>query len=256
MCPAGKYSPGGPSTAVCTNCTAGTYCPSVGASSPVSCPPGKYTDTAGQTACKACDMGFYSDAPGSNSSTCAGRCSAGYYCTGGSIAACPPGTYSIPGLYFCLVCPAGRFGNVSALSSPECSGPCATPGTYCPTGSTSPNGVLCPPGTYSISNATACTACPSSTPYSRAGSTSSAACVQCTSTNCTNGLLGAYPCPDASWTAWVNVGGVEASHSCIKAFPIALNWSVANATCAGLGPGYHLLTTRQVGRGVCYTAAH
>ena len=60
------------------------------------------------------------------------------------------------------------------------------------------------------------------------------------------------------WCVWcVSVSGrqldrvgecrvVEASHSCIKALPIAVNWTVANATCAGLGPGYHLLTTRQV----------
>jgi hypothetical protein len=252
MCPPGKFSPGGPSTAVCTNCTAGSFCRLAGASAPTLCPPGSYSDTTSQTVCKACDGGRYGNNSGSNSSSCAGPCSAGYYCPSGSMAtsptflACPPGTYSTPGLWRCLACPAGRFGNTSAQSSSTCSGPCITPGTYCPAASTSPAGVLCPPGTYSVSNASTCVSCPSSAPHSPAGSNSSAACVSCASSNCTGGVFGAYPCPDASWTAWVNVGGVEASHSCIKALPIAVNWTVANATCAGLGPGYHLLTTRQV----------
>ena len=252
LCPFGKFSPGGTAIRTCTDCPPGSHCPTAGALLPTACPPGTYTNAAGEFACKTCNAGRYSDTPSSNTSLCTGPCSAGFYCpsstavTSPTFLACPPGTYSLSGAWRCLPCPAGRFGNTSAQSFASCSGVCNTPGRYCPAASTSASGVLCPAGTYSVSGATACAACPASAPHSPAGSTSSAACVACTASTCVNGEYGAYPCPDATWTAWVNVGGVEASHSCIKALPNAVNWTVANATCAGLGPSYHLLTTRQV----------
>ncbi|GBG23860.1 NACHT, LRR and PYD domains-containing protein 12 [Hondaea fermentalgiana] len=52
-----------------------------------------------------------------------------------------------------LLCPAGTFGEVTALSISTCSGSCA-PGFYCPAGSTSATQEICPLGSY----------CPEGTP--------------------------------------------------------------------------------------------
>jgi hypothetical protein len=56
------------------------------------------------------------------------------------------------------VCDPGRFGNVPGATASACAGACS-PGYACPAGSTSPQQVVCPLGTYSLSGAGACTQC-------------------------------------------------------------------------------------------------
>ena len=57
-------------------------------------------------------------------------------------AACPRGSYCVAGKR--LPCPAGTYGNVSALSTSGCSAACGGAGEYCPEGSLVP--LKCPPG--------------------------------------------------------------------------------------------------------------
>jgi hypothetical protein len=44
----------------------------------------------------------------------------------------------------------------------------------------------------------------------------------------------------------VDGSGVEGMNSCLKVMPTAVNWTTANASCAALGNGITLLSTRQV----------
>jgi hypothetical protein len=144
---------------------------------------------------------------------------------------CPAGLYSVGGAVGgCTQCPPGTFGSSPGLSTPACSGNCSTAaGSACLAGSTSATGTLCPVGQYSPSGASSCTLCPSPTPFSSPGSGSCFAA-----------------CPDATWTPWVDVGGVEGAHSCFKRFSDGLSWTAASEACVALGGGSHLLTSRQV----------
>eukprot|EP00750_Incisomonas_marina_P004846 INCI13503.2.p1 GENE.INCI13503.2~~INCI13503.2.p1 ORF type:complete len:1461 (+),score=200.99 INCI13503.2:175-4557(+) len=63
---------------------------------------------------------------------------------------CPAGQYLRNEQGTCADCPAGTYGAVSGLESPECSGRCE-PGYYCPRGSTSARQEACPAGTYGSS---------------------------------------------------------------------------------------------------------
>ena len=54
--------------------------------------------------------------------------------------ACPLGSYCTVGV--ATVCPAGRYGNTTALVQPSCSGPCS-PGYRCPTNSSSATALPC-----------------------------------------------------------------------------------------------------------------
>ena len=63
----------------------------------------------------------------------------------------PPGYYAMHGLLY--PCPAGYFGAIMGLKTPECSGKCYLNGYYCPVASTSPamrycgsDDVFCPAG--------------------------------------------------------------------------------------------------------------
>jgi hypothetical protein len=49
-----------------------------------------------------------------------------------------------------------------------------------------------------------------------------------------------------------------AARSCLKYFSTAADWAGANASCSAVSAGYHLLTSRQVGRAVldCVEAGH
>jgi hypothetical protein len=152
----------------------------------------------------------------------------------------------------CSLCPGGRFGSTKGLTSPSCTGACSA-GYVCPPGSTSSTAAGCPVGTFSGAGAAECTACPASVPYSIRASPSVSACVSCSS-GCENGLFGVYGANGpvgcigiaASWSLWVDSSSVEGGHCCVKFFPTAVTWAVANASCIELGPGAHLVTALQV----------
>jgi hypothetical protein len=106
---------------------------------------------------------------------------------------------------------------------------------------------LCTAGKYSASGDgdSGCTTCPSSTPYSRVGSTSLSACVACPSGSCngTYGAVMASPCIDSSWTVWYDRTGQEGFHSCLKVYPTTLSWTAASSACRAVASDVHLLTT-------------
>ncbi len=174
LCPAGRWS--GPGATGCTLCPAGRYGASQGSASAACsgpcvpaagracnagetspsgspCPAGTYGDGVGP--CASCPVGRHGSTPGLSSPACSGPCvaAAGSVCRSGATSAtgtpCPSGSYA-DGLDACVLCPAGRYGGAAGLSAPTCTGPCAAaPGRYCPSGAVSPEGVVCPAGTFS-----------------------------------------------------------------------------------------------------------
>jgi hypothetical protein len=197
------------------------------------CPRGQY-GPVGCAPCTLCPSGRFGTSIGADSVTsgCAGVCVPGYMCPPGSTNAtavlCAAGTYSQASAGSCTNCPAGLYGGNAGLSSSLCEGACSA-GYACPAGSTNATAVMCAAGQYSSSGASSCTQCPTSEPFSSPGSGSCYAA-----------------CPDATWTAWLDVAGVEGAHSCFKPIASASTWTAANATCVTLGSGSHLLTSRQV----------
>ena len=74
-------------------------------------------------------------------------------------AACPRGSYCAAGKR--LPCPAGTYGNVSALSTSGCSAACGGAGEYCPEGSLVP--LKCPPGKFCTGGSAPAAPCPPGT---------------------------------------------------------------------------------------------
>ena len=136
----------------------------MGANSGTSLPCAAGQDAAsGAQSCSQCARGQVR--AGTANPSCS-PCRAGYYCAPGSTSptqyTCGPGQYSLPGAGQCAPCPAGRFGNASAMAAANCSGPCdagryggspglttprcsgdCTAGYYCPSGSTAAAAHLC-----------------------------------------------------------------------------------------------------------------
>jgi hypothetical protein len=76
-------------------------------------------------------------------------CLVGNYCKDDSMFPCPVGQYCPTGnLSIFVPCPAGKYGSVEQLTTPECSGNC-TAGYFCSQGSSSPSGQAC--GTFCAS---------------------------------------------------------------------------------------------------------
>jgi syndecan 4 len=249
LCGPGFYSEGG--AGACLPCSAGYICNGTGSTTPTryACPAGT-SSAAGASHCAPCPAGTFGATSALTNNSCSGSCPAGYACPSGSTnataAVCPPGTYAPSRSGVCIPCPAGRYGSQSGANSSACTGPCLVTGSYCPPGSNSTaSAVPCPPGTYANASTGLCEACPTSTPYSLAGSTVLANCSTCSS-GCSGGY-GTLACGDTTWTAWVDGAGVEGGNSCLKVVGTASSWSAAKASCAGLGSGASLISTSQVG---------
>jgi hypothetical protein len=252
MCPGGTYgATSGVTNSSCTgSCSAGYMCPAGSTNSTAAvCPMGFYS-LDGAAGCWQCLPGRFGSAVGLTSGTCSGPCDPGSYCGLGSITStgvlCPKGRYSLGGVGVCTGCPAGRWSSNVGQNVSDCPGSCSA-GYYCPTGSSSATAVLCPPGAYCPAGAGSPTVCPATAPYSGAGIVAAANCNSCTSGSCMDGFKGRFSCLDGTWTQWVDVGGVEGANACVKPVMISGNWSVSNSTCAALGSGIHLLTSKQVG---------
>jgi hypothetical protein len=94
--------------------------------------------------------------------------------------------------------------------------------------------VACLSGYYYDEAGASCSMCPTTTPFSDGLGTASSSCYSA--------------CPDASWTPWLDTGGVEGAHSCFKRVLIFSSFDTAQASCAAIGTSgrIHLLTSRQV----------
>lgn len=145
-------------------CPAGTYCPQIGHSAPISCPPGQFNAMVAQANCTTCAVGFI--CPGFNrllpvlcpaGYVCSKRglsspnslCPKGFYCLEGTATSdcfrndtrlrpypCKPGTYCLKG----VVADEVRVGDYRYAQN-------CTEGFYCEVGSSSPKGSgLCPLG--------------------------------------------------------------------------------------------------------------
>ena len=136
-----------------TQCPIGSYCPTLGLTTPTTCPVGSYCPSVGLTTPKKCDIGSYNSITGKKLSTDCLICPTGSYCpTLGTDkpTKCDIGSYnSITGkklLTDCQICPTGSYCPTLGLSVP----------TKCPIGSyNSITGkkllidcLICPPGSY------------------------------------------------------------------------------------------------------------
>lgn len=91
--------------------------------------------------------------------------------------------------------------------------------------------------------------CPSPAIYSKSGQALVSQCITCPNGTCPDSTYGAalpWPCPDDTYTVWLDTQEVEGSHSCLKLLTSVVNWTTANASCAALGARAHLLTSKQV----------
>ena len=171
-CPEGYYRTlyGAGSSADCSLCISGNYCPIAsaaplgcppghycieGSSEPEPCPPGSYAPESGSRSthdCKLCDGGYFCDTFGAT--TVSGLCSPGFFCIQGSKSSTP----NYLGEYFNGSWNASIFqSNFTALFNSIC-----PTGHYCPMGTSLP--LACPAGTYNnlygADSIHACLECP------------------------------------------------------------------------------------------------
>jgi hypothetical protein len=116
----------------------GNYGLSVGAAS--------YADASCAGPCNA-NPGSYCGLASSSSTGLV--CPVGFSCAGGAAQPVPcatPGSWCPLGSSASVACPVGVFAPFGNDTGPDCAGPCTlTPRNYCPAGSSSPFGVICPP---------------------------------------------------------------------------------------------------------------
>ena len=148
-CPSGYYCPSGtanPTSDSSLLCPEGSACPE-GSWTPTPCGLGEYQDTPGQDTCKQCPAGYMcNDVTGTVTPVI---CRAGTSCMPGSSSEspCPLGKYQgDAGQSECKSCPSGYYcDDLNGIGVPK---PCKI-GSYCPEGTGSSLGQLCPPGRFS-----------------------------------------------------------------------------------------------------------
>jgi hypothetical protein len=217
-CRAGRYGAGASSNDSCSGpCDAGYAC-GAGSTSPndvaSACGAGTWGD-AGATSCQLCESGSFGNVSSSVSSRCSGYCDAapGFGCRAGSVtlsgAACGPGSFSRGGAVDCSACPAGTYGNASALATESCSGACVA-GRFSDAEST--NCSACPPGFVCdgvASTRSTMQLCPYG--YACGGGTANGTSVACDSGAwCPRGSVTptARVCiPGVTATSWVDLNG-------------------------------------------------
>ncbi|OQR94999.1 hypothetical protein ACHHYP_00649 [Achlya hypogyna] len=219
QCPAGTY--GGNNTgsitgSQCLPCVVGSYCPQ-GSVSPTPCPAGRYnpsTKASGLYECLLCPQGWSCPHVGQIAYT--DRCSPGYYCPVGTVAAtsypCPAGTYTdaidLVRIDDCTICPQ-RFACLSGTGNNVLQMlPCAA-GFFCPNGTEFPRQYPCPPGYWSpvgsLASASECTICPPGSYCAGGNSVIDGPCSPGHYCPIGTALSTAYPCPSGTYTALTNL---------------------------------------------------
>ena len=154
-CNAGYYLSNG----TCVKCSAGTYS-AAGATSCTSCGTGKYS-AAGASSCSTCPSGYRNGAAAASQSACVGA-----FTKTGSQTACSQPANSTS--YACGTCSPGTctyYKNYAGTITQDCT----------PTNCTKPVASVSCKANYYASGVT-CPACPTSYPYSDAGTTSDSYC--------------------------------------------------------------------------------
>jgi hypothetical protein len=127
-----------------TICPAGFYCPAV-TITPLPCPVGTFSKFVGLNAisqCQPCDSGKYCKDEGMSSTS--GYCNAGFYCDRTTLSGvygftrpdppsgvCPVGSYCPSGTISPLLCPPGKYSDVTGLVDVNGCKPCLV-GYICP----------------------------------------------------------------------------------------------------------------------------
>ena len=216
-CDPGKYNPDSRKNAEsdCKSCPVGTTCINKGTVTPMPCAAGTYSNTLGlKIPCTPVIEGYYLSGTGNTVDTTKEKCSAGYYCPGGTGAplTCPTGSYCYgDGLARATPCPAGSYGSIVGLQSATCTGRCdagylcppgslsstAIPcpeGYYCPAGSGT--ATICPPGTYCPRVSPSPVSCPEGTYNEVAGKREISVCLPCPpGKECVVATVNPTPCP-------------------------------------------------------------
>ncbi|KAF0699237.1 Aste57867_10202 [Aphanomyces stellatus] len=170
----------GLSTALCSGlCTAGYYCP-LGSTSPLQqqCGSPVYYCPAGTASRQIVAAGYYTIASTSPGTGLDDHLSTAPY-TAAVQTVCDVGYYCVRGIRY--ACPAGTFGQMTGLSSKQCSGLCP-PGSYCPLASALPT--PCPAGVYGATQGLTTANCSAPCPIANY-------CLQATITP--------EPCPAGLW---------------------------------------------------------
>ena len=202
QCPKGYYCPVGSRQP--TLCPATMYCPA-GVDAGILCPNGTYNTENGleePAQCRNCTAGRYCQ-----DGEIKGQCDAGYHCYSGAKAAndsdlvCPLNHYCEAGTSVAVRCPSGKIRTTTGAESPSDCSDC-TAGHYCPETSDGVE-IICPAGFYCESGVTQPTACDVGKYVDTTGSTSEAACQNCTAGSLCNlqgvGLLSEFQCPVGSY---------------------------------------------------------
>ena len=162
-CSAGTFqnSTGATSSNDCMACIPGNYCP-VGSVNPINCAAGTFKSTSGASTCDVCPKGQYCGV----ATVTPNNCSAGSYrsTTGGASQsdcdACITGNYCPSGSITPTTCAAGSYRESTGAQSQDDCGACP-PAYYCPSASTTPS--ACPAGTFRgeprATSATDCATC-------------------------------------------------------------------------------------------------
>lgn len=194
-CAAGSFSAAGASE--CTKCPAGSFQAYEGQAACAPCPAGTFAGAEGQTQCAPCAGGHYGGAPsgptGFDADTCAGPCTAGYFCPAGSTSSaqhacggadryCPAGSanYRIPGEGEYTTPGAGDAATRTAVATCPAGYKCVNGerqacggvSEFCPGGGST--SVRCPAGNYTTGGAdankrTGCAGCPAGSACDGAG---------------------------------------------------------------------------------------
>jgi hypothetical protein len=128
------------------------------------CVAGSYNPTLGATTCSKCAGGFKSSSPGA---VAVEQC-----------LACPANTYSAPGAANCDTCPTGTFAPAPSVQLTDCK---CLAGYYATNGQDGSTCQVCPAGTFKpLTGAAACTVCPADKYSTATAATSNATCLPCT----------------------------------------------------------------------------
>jgi hypothetical protein len=212
-----------PRPARCELCDAGKYGDGMAC---VACESGK-TSGAGVAVCSSCQTGFYSV-----DGTACVLCEAGKYSEGGASACtlCAPGSFQPQsGEGWCEACAAGKF-SAAAGTATEAGCVLCGAGTY--SESQASACTACVVGTYSVAaGATACAPCPPGTTTAVAGATDLASCLPCV-----DGMfaaeIGSAACTACNGTV-VTTSGVESWKDGVEGYAVDLPYGCKHTCPAG-----------------------
>ena len=223
-CPAGTYQPsiGATSLSACLNSPAGYFVPVAGSAAFIAVPPGYMSSqkaispticsagtysAGGASACTACPSGYQCPTAGMSAPL---QCAAGTYASGGTAClTCPRGSYCPDGIAV-TACAAGTYDDSPGGRSFQCL-QCPS-GSYCSTPTTVST---CPAGNYCPALSSTPTPCPAGTLRTGTGGSSLGDCGPCVAGSwCAAGATTPTACGLGTFLAATNGASATACASC------------------------------------------